>query len=98
MKGIVFNLLEESVRNQYGEDTWDDLLERAGLTGAYTSLGNYPDAELLSLVGAASEALGTPADDLVRWFGRTALPLLASAYPGFFAPHSGTRPFVVTLN
>ena len=29
MKGIVFNLLEEVVRREYGEDTWDSLLEAA---------------------------------------------------------------------
>ena len=46
MKGIVFNLLEELVRRHHGEDTWDALLEAAGVQGAYTSLGSYDDAEL----------------------------------------------------
>ena len=41
MKGIVFNLLEEIVRETYGEDTWDDLLDSADLDGAYTSLRIY---------------------------------------------------------
>src|SRR5438874_2247890 len=43
MKGVVFNLLEEIVVREHGEETWDLLLERAGLGGVYTSLGNYPD-------------------------------------------------------
>jgi hypothetical protein len=55
MKGIVFNLLEEVVRRAYGEDTWDTLLEAAGLDGVYTSLGNYPHEELLQLVTAVQE-------------------------------------------
>ncbi len=54
MKGIIFNLVEEVVRNRYGEDTWDELLDAAGLDGAYTSLGSYPDEELLRLVAAAA--------------------------------------------
>jgi hypothetical protein len=37
-------------------------------------------------------------DDVVRWFGRRALPLLAERYPQFFDPHESTRPFLLTLN
>ena len=98
MKGVVFNLLEEIVSRDYGEDVWDDLLDAAGLEGAYTSLGGYPDGELSSLVSAASSALSLPADEVVRWFGRNALPLLASGHPRFFAGHDSARPFVLTLN
>lgn len=32
----MFNLLEQLVSRDYGEDTWDDLLDEAGLDGAYT--------------------------------------------------------------
>jgi hypothetical protein len=98
VKGIVFNLLEQVVSRDYGEDTWDDLLAAAGLDGAYTSLGSYPDEHLGRLVGAASETLRLPAQDVVRWFGREALPALATAYPAFFDPHTDTRSFVLTLN
>ena len=98
MKGVVFNLLEELVTRDHGESTWDDLLEAAGLEGAYTSLGSYPDADLLALVGAASQALDVPPDDVVRWFGREALPEFARGYPSLFDPHESTRTFVLTLN
>lgn len=98
MKGVVFNLLEQVVSRDYGEDTWDDLLEAAGLDGAYTSLGSYSDAELLKLVGAASERFDVPPDEVIRWFGRNALPLLADSYPQFFSPHGSTRSLVLTLN
>lgn len=98
MKGIVFNLLQEIVVREHGDETWDALLDAAGLDGVYTSLGSYPDADLLALVGAASEALSLPADDVVRWYGRNALPLLADRYPAFFAPHDDVRAFVLTLN
>ena len=98
MKGIVFTLLEAVVRRDYGDDTWDDLLEAAELDGAYSSLGNYPDEEMTKLVGAASSVLAIPADDVVRWFGRNALPLLAKKHPQFFDAHKSTRPFLLTLN
>lgn len=98
MKGIVFDLLEEIVVREHGEETWDLLLERSGLDGAYTSLGNYPDAELAALVAAASDALGLPPRDIVRWYGRNAMPLFAERYPALFSPHSDARSFVLTLN
>ena len=98
MKGIVFNLLEEAVGSQYGEDTWDDLLEAAGLDGTYTSLGNYPDQQLTDLVAAASAATGADPYTIVRWFGRVSIPALAAAYPGFFTPHRDIGSFLDTLN
>jgi hypothetical protein len=98
MKGVVFNLLQQSVSERYGEDTWDALLDAAGLDGAYTALGTYDDSEALKLVGAASDALNVGPDDVLRWFGRSALPLLAGAYPTFFEGHGTTRSFLLTLN
>src|SRR5437868_4752728 len=98
MKGVVFNLLEQTVTQEYGEDAWDALLDAAGLEGAYTSLGSYPDADLMKLVGAASAMLTQPSGAIVKWFGRSAIPLMAERYPQFFTPHQSTRSFVLTLN
>lgn len=98
MKGIIFNLLEEVVADRYGEDVWDGLLSDAGVEGVYTSLGSYSDDQLFALVGAASAALKVPADVVIRQFGESAIPLLASRYPGFFEGHTTTRSFLLTLN
>ena len=98
MKGIVFNLLESCVSAEHGEDTWDDMLEAASLEGAYTSLGSYDDLEAFALIAAASKLLNVPAEEVERWFGRAAMGLLSERYPEFFAPHSATCSFVLTLN
>lgn len=98
MKGIVFNLLEEAVTKAHGAAAWDDLLDAAGLDGAYTSLGSYSDDEIFALVKVASETLSLPEEDVLRWFGRQAMPLLAARYPAFFAAHSDVRSFLLTLN
>jgi hypothetical protein len=98
MKGIIFNLLEEVVTQTHGEEMWDHLLDTTQLDGAFTSLGNYPDEDLLTLVGAVSAALNQPPNVIVRWFGTQALPLLARKYPAFFVGHHSTRPFILTLN
>jgi len=98
MKGIVFNLLEEAVSRDFGEATWDRLLDEAGLDGAYTSLGSYDDAEVVRLVEVASGALQIPPQDVLRWFGQRAMPLLVQRYPQFFAGHTSARTFLLTLN
>lgn len=95
---MIFNLLEEAVSSAHGESAWDDLLDSAGLEGAYTAVGTYPDEELMLLVGAASSALGITGDEVIRWFGRTAMPLLFKRYPAFFEGHESTTAFVLTLN
>ncbi len=98
MKGVVFNLLETVIVRDHGVDVWEVLLDAASLDGVYTSLGSYDDADLTALVAAASAALDVPADGILRWFGRSALPLLAELYPGLFAPHDNARAFVLVLN
>ncbi|MDN5926196.1 MAG: heme NO-binding domain-containing protein [Hyphomicrobiales bacterium] len=98
MKGIVFNVLEEVVVANHGEATWDDLLDAAGSNGVYTSLGSYADDQMTRLVKAASDALGLTATDVLRWFGRQAIPRFAERYPVFFTSYTSTRPFVQALN
>ncbi len=98
MKGIIFNLLEEVVITQHGEDTWDQLLSAAGLDGAYTSLGSYPDEHIQELVGAAARTLGLTTFEVLRWFGQQAIPLLFQRYPVFFSSQPSTRPFVLSVN
>jgi hypothetical protein len=98
LKGIVFNILEEVVTAEYGDAAWDDLLDQAGLDGAYTSLGSYSDDEIFALVDVAAASLGLQAGEVLRWFGRRAMPLLAKRYPAFFNGHANTRSFLLTLN
>jgi len=98
MKGVVFNLLEEVVRRSHGEDTWDALLDQAGLAGSYTSLGSYPDEDMSKLVLAASRTLAMAPADVLRWFGRGAMPILVQRYPNFFSAHTSTRPFILSVN
>ena len=98
MKGLIFNLFEEVVRREYGDDTWEDVLENADVDGAYSSLGSYPDAEITKLISAAASALQLEPQVVFRRLGRHALPLLAGKYPQFFERHKTTRTFLLSLN
>ena len=98
MKGIIFNLLEEVVSTQLGEDAWDTILESAGVEGAYTSLGNYPDEEFAKLIGAVSERTGKNHREALKWYGHKSMPYLAQHYPDFFSQHNSLRSFLLSLN
>ena len=98
MKGVILNLLEEAVTAEYGEAAWPDLIDMAGVNGAYTSLGSYPDEEVVALVSAASTALQTTPNSILQWFGRKAIPLLATRYGVFFEGHRSARSFVLSVN
>ena len=97
MKGVVFNLLEQLVARDFGEDTWDALLDASGLDGVYTSLGSYPDEDLVKLVSAAARRSPCrPTTWSVVWAQRASA--VRGAYPQLFEPHDCTRSFVLTLN
>lgn len=98
MKGIVFTLLQEVVTAEHGEDAWDDVIDAAGVEGAYTAVATYPDEEMNALVEAASAKLGVPGDDVLKWFGQRCIPLFAERYPHVFEPHASARSLTLALN
>lgn len=97
VQGIMFNLVEEAVIHHHGEDVWDQLLDQAGLGGAYTSLGSYPDDDAFRLLNAAANALDLSPFEALRWFGRAAIPLLAVRYPRYFVGLADSRSFVIRV-
>ena len=98
MKGVVFNLLEEAVTREFGEDAWEHLLDDTGLPGIYTSLGNYSDEEIEALVCAAAKRLSMSPAGVLQWFGQRAMPLLKERYPALFANHPSSRNFILSVN
>ncbi|WP_066555087.1 heme NO-binding domain-containing protein [Croceicoccus bisphenolivorans] len=98
MKGIVFNLLEEVVTADLGADAWFELVEASAVSGVYTSVGSYPDEDLYKLVEVASQGLGLSPDEILRDFGRKAMPLLAARYGALFSGHEHSRSFILSVN
>lgn len=98
MKGIVFQVAQECCETQHGPEAWDEILADAGVDGVYTSLGNYDDSELISIVGAGAKKLGMGEGELITWLGESAIPIFFERYPHFFESHRKTIPFLLTLN
>lgn len=98
MKGLVFNIVEQVVEEQFGPDTWDRTLELAGVDGAYTSLGNYDDAELVRVVGALTEVLRLSRHEVLVATGRNGFPILASRHDYLLAGMTGWREVLSRLD
>jgi len=98
MKGIVFNLLEELVRREFGDAEWSRVVQDAEVDSAFTSLDSYPDAVLRRLVAAVGKRAQKTPGEALQWFGRHTMPLLATQYPHLFAAQKSTRSFILTLN
>ncbi|MGB5760142.1 MAG: heme NO-binding domain-containing protein [Acidimicrobiales bacterium] len=98
MKGVVFNIVQEVVEEHLGPQMWDDAVDRSDVEGAYTSLGNYPDADLEQLVGSLGELSHLSRSDVLVFAGRQGFQQLAGRHPDLIAPYSGWRDVVEHLD
>ena len=96
MKGIVFTELLQLVDTTLGMDACERLIDAAQLPsgGAYTSVGTYPHAEMVTLLTRLSATTATPVDVLLRSFGEHLFGRFAVLFPHFFAGIGTTLEFV----
>jgi Haem-NO-binding len=70
MYGLVNRAVEELVVSKFGEDKWQAIKARSGMdVESFISNQGYPDELTYSLIGAAVEILGVPAEDILVAFG-----------------------------
>lgn len=86
MKGVVFVELMAMAEDMLGEAVVDRVIDDCDLPsgGAYTSVGDYPCAELVTLITGFSTATSVPADELQRLFGHWMMDSFRRNYPTFF--------------
>lgn len=98
MKGVILNIIEEAIVGEHGADAWDILLERAGLTGAYTAIGHYDDRDVDALVAAAAAELGSDEATVLTWLGQQAFRELATRYEDLVAGYRSTSALLGDLD
>ncbi|MBU0728156.1 MAG: heme NO-binding domain-containing protein [Proteobacteria bacterium] len=102
MKGIIFNLLEGFITDNYGEDEYEGVLSRCQLKmgdpGVIVGPGTYPDEDFMQIVAETARLLDNSVPDVFRAFGRYAIPKLVERYPRFFSPYSHPKDFLKTVD
>jgi hypothetical protein len=70
MYGMVNQAVKELVLERHGADAWSRICKTAGLDEeSFSSLQKYPDEVTFKLVGAASQVLGAPPEQILETFG-----------------------------
>jgi hypothetical protein len=100
MKGIVFNILEDFIDENFGDNTFDTLVELVlpELDEPFVGPGTYSDEQLMAIVGKAIEVKKLELDPTLRAFGAFMFTKLASKYPGFVDPHDNPKDFIKTIH
>jgi hypothetical protein len=96
MKGVVLSELVRFVELQFSAEVADMMIRKSQVAsdGAYTSVGNYPHVEALSLIGALAEMTDVPAADLAETYGYWLAGRFVELYPAMFAGYSDVRSFL----
>lgn len=100
MYGLVNKAVEELVTTNFGEEKWDLIKAKAGIdVEVFISNESYPDEMTYKLVGAATEVLGLPADQILIAFGEHWVLNTASKSYGPMMKSGGKslREFLVNL-
>lgn len=100
MKGIIFNLLEGFVVENYGDQTYEKLIDSCSLKtkGEFVGPGTYPDEDLFEMVTQAVKMTGIPSGVLIEAFGKFCFPKLAERFPQFVKPYSHPKDFLKTIH
>lgn len=86
MKGIVFTEFLDMVEEVFGFETVDRIIEASALAsnGAYSAIGTYDHAEMVTLVSNLSQETGKPIPTLLQTYGEHLFTRFAQKFPLFF--------------
>lgn len=100
MKGIIFTEFIDMVEHEFSYELVDKIITENSLftDGAYTSVGNYDNKELIMLVTSLSKHIDKPVDELVHAYGKYLLGRFFVLFPHFFKNVSNTFDFLDTID
>lgn len=101
MKGIINKGIQQLVETKFGSEAWEKIKSLAGCEDQFFAINqDYPDDMTLSLVKAASEVSGLPAETIMIEYGKFIIPnVLKDQHPVFFKlAGSSSREFLTNMN
>lgn len=100
MKGMIFNLLENFIIDNFGDDVFEDILDASTLITQepFVNAGLYPDQDFLELVSQACSKLNISPEIASRKFGEYCFPRLAKMHANFIDKASSAREFIESVD
>ena len=98
MKGVVFTELIEMIENECGLDVLDQVLGETKLSGSYTTVGDYPEAELYAILASLGKITGLSTHEMLMGFSKCFFHMLSRQYQGFFEMHATSFDFLSALD
>lgn len=100
MLGLVFTEFIEMVEDRFSPELADTIISEVAPAsgGAYTAVGYYDHAELVSMIVALSRHSGVAVPQLVRSFGHHLLGRFTELYPTMFPAGPGLLDFLASID
>ncbi len=90
MYGLINSALQGMIKEQFGEQKWEEVLKASGVAeDSFLTMRTYDDAITYQLAGAASEVLGAPVEACLEMFGVYWVKEVASKSYGSLMDASG---------
>lgn len=100
MKGVIFNIAEQFIIDNYGEEALDEVMASCDLITKepFVGPGTYPDEDMIEMVVKGAAKIGiTPAELLVK-LGRYTFGKLAERHPNFLEHIPSAKAFLLTVD
>lgn len=98
MKGVLFLHLRAFVREAHPTLRWDDLLYQCGITQLLARGWDYPDANLFSIIEAASRRLKVRQAQFSYEFGKDSIRRFYEDHHWYFEQYPNARAFILALD
>lgn len=92
MYGLINNSLKTMIKEQFGEEKWQQVLATSGVPeDSFLTMRRYDDEVTYALVGAASEVLEAPPETCLEMFGEYWVLKTASETYGMLLDAAGSN-------
>lgn len=90
MYGLINNALKSMIKEEFGTETWLQIVEKAGVgDGSFVSMERYDDNITYQLAGACSDILELPIADCLEVFGHYWISVTAANSYGLLLDSAG---------
>jgi hypothetical protein len=100
MKGIIINITERFIIDNYGEDIFNEIIASCNLETKepFVAPGTYPDSDLFEIVVKGCKKLDLTVEEFLKKLGHYSFAQLAERHPSFLESYTHPKAFLQTVD